>query len=977
MANHISIKTIIVSTFFVFLAVFGCLQSTYAESLNSAYGFGSATTASTTLVNTNTSTTIDVSGASDVLVVSSFMMEMAPGAGILGRDAIYQITDGTNVSGTIGRRLQRIDGNDKGIGSLVYIFGTATTFSGNKIYSLQHSTSNAARAVTTTGSIVAIPLVTSNSNTPLLNASQRTTGPVNASNSFTQIDTPISITTPATAPGDFYVAASVETDKSGGGGADAMGEWKLQYSDNGGGSWNDIGYTVSRLISNTPDNGIVNLVALLPQQAANTTFNFRVAHRKDTTRSAAGSGTIQTENTNLVAVYTGFNDTSNDLFFPTYSANAPSSSTTNTALSESVGFDFLPRIDTDLFLHAQYWMEATGFSYSVFDLFVDNSIIDGLDQQRLVRDNTDAGSGASVGLAQGLVTGTTYRASLRYAVNPTGETVTVNNPYLIGIDLNTFDNSPTCPVQPPQTPTRTPGPDNCLYYDGIDNYVSVPDDNSLDLTSPFTIECWVKPDSLGTTQGIIGKGGTAGSQPSIRLNASDRVEVYWNGSLHLTSTTALPSTCQWYHIAATYANPALTIYINGISDGAFSFGTSPTSNASALSIGQSGDANYFNGAIDEVRIWDFAFGTTVLRDWMCKKVTYGDSGHPNWRFGTDNLSAYWRFDENGLGSTVYDEISYLFGTNNDGTATNFAFGTDRICSSAPIGDDSAHDYNGTTFSDFEVTLSYPPEYQFSTTHDEMTATGDGGTWSGLQLYRVDEAPNNNVPPFAWGTGYTLDPNRYWGVFADKVFSSSPTYQVVYDWTLHQGLTKESWNSLKLADRDGNCDMPWAPLSATLNTTTRTLTKTGLTGTEYILGGNINSADPLAITLARFFAEIDESGDCIRVAWKTATEIETIGYYLWRGDSESTEYTLIFDSFTPSEAVSETTGASYEYIDCTADLSRDVYYYYKLEEVDFDTEKSNPMYGPAGPVSRRVSSVKLSESFNSENDSKCFINTLLQ
>jgi hypothetical protein len=129
MAKHLSIKTVCVSTFVLFLAIFGCFENASAESLSSAYGFGTATTSNTAFEDAF-STSIDVTGANRTLVVTTFTAEMN-GGGILGRDAIYQITDdsGTpNVSGIIQRRLQRIDGNDKGIGSLVHIFDTSANF---------------------------------------------------------------------------------------------------------------------------------------------------------------------------------------------------------------------------------------------------------------------------------------------------------------------------------------------------------------------------------------------------------------------------------------------------------------------------------------------------------------------------------------------------------------------------------------------------------------------------------------------------------------------------------------------------------------------------------------------------------------------------------------------------------------------------------------------------------------------------------
>ncbi len=957
MAKHLSIKTICVSTFILFLAVFGGFQNASAESLSAAYSFGSADSAVTTNV---TSVSVSPASSTDVLIVATFSMENVPSTGGT-RNGTFQLTDGTFSFGTITRT---IDSDDAGIGSIVYIDNGVSV---NTTYTLQHQSTIA--SIKTWANLVAMPLLTSLTSKTLANASTRATGPdTTTSATFSAVTgTPITVTTAGAGVGslgNFYVAASVQTYLTGAGALTNTGEWQLQYYDNISSTWENIGYPIQRSVIGNSDNGIVNLVGTLANvDASAVDYQFRVAHRR-----VSGGRTINTANVDIVAVFTGFYDGANDHIFDTYSALIPLASTTSTTLERAGGFNFQPAVNTDLFLHVPYFISAKGKTNATYDLFI-SGILDTMDQKRALSTANDLGSGASVGLATGLTAGTIYDVQLRHAQDTTGQTITTNNGDILGWDLNSrILGASTCPFIPPQTPVRAPGPDNALFYDGTANYVTVPNNARLNLTDPFSIECWVKPDSIGGTQTLIGKDDGTTLPVTLQLNGS-YLEVTYDhstGTRTLTDGTIAPSfqfaTCDWFHAAATLDSGTLTLYVNGVAAETFVGAETPSTNSQPMTIGQSGNSsNYFNGVIDEARIWqNYAFGTTVLRDWMCKKVT---SDHPAW----SNLSAYYRFDENGLGATVYDYGSWSI----NGTATNFAFGTERICSSAPVGDESDHDYNGSNPGDFSATLTYAFEGDF------MTATGTGGTWTnaGIQLYMVDEGPNNNVPPFAWGTGYVLDPLRYWGVFVAN--GTSPVYQISYDWTLHQGITKDTWNSLKLAWRDGNCDIPWSPLTAILNTTTRTLTKTGLTGTEFILGGNINSNDPLAITLAYFFAEIEDSGECIRVSWETATEIETIGYYLWRSDSKTEGYTLLSDSFMPAQAVSETTGATYAYTDCSVDLSNGVYYYYKLEEIDFDAQTANPMYGPIGPVSQAATSVKISKSFNSENDSKCFINTLTQ
>ena len=341
--------------------------------------------------------------------------------------------------------------------------------------------------------------------------------------------------------------------------------------------------------------------------------------------------------------------------------------------------------------------------------------------------------------------------------------------------------------------------------------MTVPDDPILALDGDLSVECWVRPDIVSGTQTLIGKTtDVSGNKPlTLQMVGASAQVTYTSGGTLFTLTDdggandGLPtvnfslSACKWYHLAVTYdlAATTLTLYVNGVAAASNNSAPVPDTNSLSLAIGQSGESTpsgFFSGAIDEVRIFkDYAFGTAVLRDWMCKKVT---DAHP----GYGNLSLYYRFDEDGIGDAVYS-----FATSaNAGTAMNFDLDLERVCSSAPIGDDSVHDYTGTNFGDFTVALSYPGEYAYGTGPDidEVTVTGSGGTWSnaGLQLYRVDALCNNTVPPFAFGTGYDLDPLRYWGVFVAN--GSSPTYDLVYDYTRHQGISQDDEGTLRLAER---------------------------------------------------------------------------------------------------------------------------------------------------------------------------------
>src|SRR5262249_316266 len=157
---------------------------------------------------------------------------------------------------------------------------------------------------------------------------------------------------------------------------------------------------------------------------------------------------------------------------------------------------------------------------------------------------------------------------------------------------------------------------NSLFFDGIDDNVTVLDSNSLDLSSSFTLSAWVNPVSTFTDfRSIFAK------NYSYYLYAS--VAGYCgNGSpLGGFSGATNQIVCQpsplpintWTHLAVTYNGSALTLYPNGVAvaTSAFSGALSPTTGT--LQIGASQFGEYFKGLIDEVRIYNTALSATEIQ----------------------------------------------------------------------------------------------------------------------------------------------------------------------------------------------------------------------------------------------------------------------------------------------------------------------------------------------------------------------------
>ena len=85
---------------------------------------------------------------------------------------------------------------------------------------------------------------------------------------------------------------------------------------------------------------------------------------------------------------------------------------------------------------------------------------------------------------------------------------------------------------------------------------------------------------------------------------------------------------------------------------------------------------------------------------------------------------------------------------------------------------------------------------------------------------------------------------------------------------------------------------------------------------------------------------------IVVEWETASELNTVGFYLYRSQSSDGQYDQINDHLVPASP-DPLTGGEYSYIDEGVDAG--LTYYYKLEEVD---SKGNSSY--FGPIEIQAS-----------------------
>ena len=171
------------------------------------------------------------------------------------------------------------------------------------------------------------------------------------------------------------------------------------------------------------------------------------------------------------------------------------------------------------------------------------------------------------------------------------------------------------------------GQQNCLHFDGAQDFVKV--NAPFNEESDFTIETWVFSENKAVCGGGKYLRFLGWKSYNLELAVCGESLRFYDGSSWKNTKTEI-KTDQWYHVAITRKKPTYSIYVNG--ELVLSYENTRKKDLSGyFSIGSSiqnenSQSEFWKGAIDEFRIWNFPKSEDEIKAFMNKEAVGNENG---------------------------------------------------------------------------------------------------------------------------------------------------------------------------------------------------------------------------------------------------------------------------------------------------------------------------------------------------------------
>jgi gliding motility-associated-like protein len=367
---------------------------------------------------------------------------------------------------------------------------------------------------------------------------------------------------------------------------------------------------------------------------------------------------------------------------------------------------------------------------------------------------------------------------------------TVSDSVSVGV-INTIVTEGDTTVCLGETATLTVSPnggvstEHALAFDGNGDFVISPYDASFNVSN-ITIEAWVYSSNF-SQNGFIFEKGAVNTQYSLFFEGGTLKFRNGGATFAINSASIGFTNNAWHHVAATYDGAQKKIYVDGALAGTQNYTGTFATNTQGTIIGAYGAAGansyFFNGKIDEVRVWNLARTATEIAE------SYNTTLPPN----STGLIGYWPMEE-GSGNVIENLVTQ---TNSNAFAGNTAF----VSSDAPISGSNSLSYswsNGDTTNTIDVSPNSTTTYYvtitdgFAECYDSITVTVVNPNFTFIN----DTILSCGTDTVNVSAGSTWD-NYLWSN-GDTTETTSITSSGVYTLTVSNNGQCETWDTVTVS-----------------------------------------------------------------------------------------------------------------------------------------------------------------------------------
>lgn len=164
----------------------------------------------------------------------------------------------------------------------------------------------------------------------------------------------------------------------------------------------------------------------------------------------------------------------------------------------------------------------------------------------------------------------------------------------------------------------------CIKFNGTTDYMDA--GKVLDLNTSFTVSAWINKNNDNFNKTILSKRNSAFSAGyDLGINASGRAEMSWysGGTKKTITSNSIIPIGKWHHIGVTFDGTTAKMYVDGVNKISSNLSGIPSATTESFLIAAANGTtptSFFNGSIDEVRVWTSALTEAQFRFVMNQEI---------------------------------------------------------------------------------------------------------------------------------------------------------------------------------------------------------------------------------------------------------------------------------------------------------------------------------------------------------------------